>query len=77
MGISQRIRNIFSQNQESTLTIENQQTSFNGFDKTVKRKVEKILKHQIPDGDWSSKENAIIRLNKQKNCNQLQRQWTK
>lgn len=62
MGISQRIRNIFSQNQEPTLTIENQQTSFNEFDKTVKEEVEKILKHQIPDGDWSSKEAAIIRL---------------
>ncbi|MGM0148332.1 hypothetical protein [Enterococcus sp. AZ162] len=62
MGISQHIRNIFSQNQEPTLTIENQQTSFNEFDKTVKEEVEKILKHQIPDGDWSSKEAAIIRL---------------
>lgn len=62
MGISQRIRNIFSQNQESTLTIENQQTSLNEFDRTVKEEVEKILKRQTPDGDWSSKEAAINRL---------------
>jgi len=62
MGISQRIRNIFSQNQESTLIIENQQTSLNEFDRTVKEEVEKILKRQTPDGDWSSKEAAINRL---------------
>ncbi|AUB53338.1 hypothetical protein [Enterococcus mundtii] len=62
MGISQRIRNIFSQTQESTLLSENQQTSFNEFEKTVKEEIDKILKRQIPEGDWSSKEAAIIRL---------------
>lgn len=62
MGISQRIRNIFSQNQEPTLAIEHQQASFNEFDKMVKEEVEKILKRQTPGGDWSSKEATIIRL---------------
>ena len=62
MGISQRIRNIFTQTQESAVTIESQPPSLDQFSGNIRDELARYQKRQIPGSVPSSKEAAIERL---------------
>lgn len=62
MGISQRIRKILNQTQESAVTTESQEPSLDQFDENIRGELAKYLKRQIPRVMTSSKKAAIERL---------------